>query len=234
MGKKVAVIGAGVSGLIAIKCCLDEDLQPFCFERTSNIGGLWRYSEDIKDGQASVMKTTVINTSKEIMSFSDFPIPAEFPNYMHNRRVIDYFHMYAENFDLNKYINFQQEILSVQKNEDYAKTGKWKLTVKDLKSGNVCEEVYDAVMVCSGHHAEKKLPEFRGQNDFPGKIVHTHDYRNHKGYEDKRVVVIGIGNSGGDVAVELSKICSQVSYNHVVIAHPMFCCQIIVFFLFMQ
>ena len=210
--RNVAIVGAGCSGLTAIKACLEENIFPVCFEMSNDIGGLWNYSDSAEVGRASIYKNLVINTSKEIMAFSDFPIPADFPNYMHNRRILEYLHMYAERFGLLKYIQYQQEILSLEKNDDYVKTGRWKLIIKDLKSGDVREEVYDAVMVCTGHHAEKKLPEFLGQDRFPGKIIHTHDYRNHKGYEDKRVVVIGIGNSGGDVAVELSKICSQVNY----------------------
>ena len=84
---EVAIIGAGASGLAAIKCCLDEGLRPVCFERTKHIGGLWHYTDQPIEGQACVMKSTVINTSKEMMSYSDFPIPADFANFMHNSQV---------------------------------------------------------------------------------------------------------------------------------------------------
>ena len=86
---RVAIVGAGASGLAAVKCCLDEGLSPVCFERTSYIGGLWHYTDKPKEGQACVMKSTVINTSKEMMSYSDFPIPAHYPNFMHNSQVRD-------------------------------------------------------------------------------------------------------------------------------------------------
>ena len=56
---KVAIIGAGASGLTAIKCCLDEGLEPVCYERTDEIGGLWNYKDEVRPGQASVMKSTV-------------------------------------------------------------------------------------------------------------------------------------------------------------------------------
>lgn len=69
---------------------------------------------------------------------------------------------------------------------------------------------FDAVMVCTGHHAEKHIPEFPGLSNFKGKVLHSHDYRHPAGYENKRVVIIGIGNSGGDMAVELSRVASQV------------------------
>ncbi|CAF4411683.1 unnamed protein product, partial [Adineta steineri] len=73
--KTVAIIGGGVSGLICIKCCLDGGLTPVCYEMTNDIGGLWNYDANAVDGKASVMKSTVINTSKEFMAFSDYPPP---------------------------------------------------------------------------------------------------------------------------------------------------------------
>ena len=72
--------------------------------------------------------------------------------------------------------------------------------------------IYDGVLVCTGHHAEKKMAQFKHMDKFQGKIVHSHDYKDFHGYEDKRVVVVGIGNSGGDIAVELSRISSQVNF----------------------
>jgi len=73
-------------------------------------GGLWYYAEETRDGQACVMKTTVINTSKEMMCYSDFPIPQEFPIYMHNKCVQKYFQLYAEEFDLKEYIKFSTQV----------------------------------------------------------------------------------------------------------------------------
>ena len=205
------MIGAGASGLPAMKCTLDEGMTPVCFERTGDIGGLWNFTEQAREGQACVMKSTVINTSKEMMPFSDLPIPKDYPNFMHNRKVMDYFHYYMNHFDLKKYIRFNTEILKVTQADDFDKTGKWNLRIKDRASGKETDEVFDGIFVCTGHHAEKHEPKFEGQDDFQGKIVHTHDYKSHEGYEDKRVVVVGIGNSGGDVAVELGKVARQVS-----------------------
>ncbi|XP_071155178.1 flavin-containing monooxygenase 5-like isoform X1 [Mytilus edulis] len=207
---RVAVIGAGASGLTAIKCCIDEGLEPVCFERSNDIGGLWRYSDEVVEGQSCVMKSTVINTSKEIMCFSDFPIPSEYPMYMHNTYVQKYFNLYADKFNLRKYIRFETEVLSVSKHADFAQSGQWVIKLKDKKSTKVREDIFDAVIVCSGHHAEKNVPDFPGLSNFKGKVIHSHDYRHQAGFEDKRIVVIGIGNSGGDMAVELSRVASQV------------------------
>ena len=208
--KKVAVIGAGASGLTAIKCSLDEGLEPVCLERTSNIGGLWRYTENVQDGQGSVMKSTVINTSKEMMSWSDFPVPAEYANFMHHTQVLKYFKMYSEQFGLEKHIRFNTEVLKVRQTEKFATTGQWEIEIKDKSEGEVTSEVFDGVLVCTGHHAEKKMPKLPGQDLFKGEILHSQDLRNNLRYKDKRVVVLGIGNSGVDAAVDLSKACSQV------------------------
>ncbi|XP_070323302.1 flavin-containing monooxygenase 5 isoform X2 [Odocoileus virginianus] len=105
--KRVAVIGAGVSGLTSIKCCLEEGLEPLCFERSHDIGGLWRFQEEPEEGRASIYKSVIINTSKEMMCFSDYPIPDHYPNFMHNSQVLEYFRMYAKEFDLLKYIQFK-------------------------------------------------------------------------------------------------------------------------------
>ena len=111
--KTVAVLGAGASGLTAIKCCLDEGLEPTCFERTDYIGGLWHYTDKVEDGQSCVMKSTVINTSKEMMCYSDFPIPKEYPPFMHNKYVDKYFNLYADEFKLRDRIKFNTEVKHV-------------------------------------------------------------------------------------------------------------------------
>lgn len=89
--KVVAIIGAGVAGIGSAKCCLEAGLQVVVFEKTNYIGGLWHYHEDIdENGIASVMKSTVINTSKEVSSFSDFPPKKENSNYMHHTANVGY------------------------------------------------------------------------------------------------------------------------------------------------
>ncbi|XP_060083820.1 flavin-containing monooxygenase 5-like [Ylistrum balloti] len=208
--REVAVIGAGASGLTAIKCCLDEGLVPTCFERTDSIGGLWNYTDDVRDDQACVMKSTVINTSKEMMCYSDFPIPEEFPIYMHNKYVKRYFEMYTANFQLDKYIQFNTEVLSVKPAKDFDTNGRWVICTRNNKTNNTVTKTFDAVLVCTGHHASPNKPEFPGISKFKGKVIHSHDYKTQNEYTEKKVIVIGIGNSGGDVAVELSHVASQV------------------------
>ena len=173
MPKRIAVIGAGASGITAIKQCVDSGLLPVCFERTGEIGGLWHYTTEAREGQACVMKSTVINTSKEMVCYSDFPPPAEFPNYMHNTKLLEYFHMYIKHFDLEKYIRFHTEILQIYKAENFETTGQWVLKVKDKKdeSKNVVTEMYDSILLCTGQYAQKRFPNLAGAEMFKVRMI---------------------------------------------------------------
>ncbi|XP_069823524.1 flavin-containing monooxygenase 5-like isoform X2 [Dendropsophus ebraccatus] len=208
--KTVAVIGAGASGLVAIKSCLDEGLEPTCFEKSNDIGGLWRYKEHSEDARASIYKSVIINTSKEMMCFSDFPIPEHFPNYMHNSKIMEYFRMYAERFNLLDHIQLKTTVCSIKRSPSFLTTGQWVVTTE--KDGKQEVAVFDAVMICTGHHTYPNLPlsSFPGIEKFKGQYMHSRDYKVPDNFKDKRIVVIGIGNSGGDIAVELSRTAQQV------------------------
>nr|XP_018670429.1 dimethylaniline monooxygenase [N-oxide-forming] 5-like isoform X1 [Ciona intestinalis]XP_026693550.1 dimethylaniline monooxygenase [N-oxide-forming] 5-like isoform X2 [Ciona intestinalis] len=210
-GKRIAIIGCGASGLAAIKVCLEDGLEPICFEKNHDIGGLWRFEESKKNG-ATVYRSTHVNTSKEMMSYSDFPLPKEYANYMHNSYVLKYYRMYAERFGILKHIQFHTEVLSCDFADDYSKTGNWELKVKNSKTEKERTEIFNGVMVAVGHHAVPNFPvsEFAGYEKFKGPITHSTDYRDFKGFEDKNVVVVGMGNSGADIAVELSWHCPKV------------------------
>ncbi|KAJ8279006.1 hypothetical protein COCON_G00060720 [Conger conger] len=211
MARRVAVIGAGASGLTSIKCCLDEGLEPVCFESSDDIGGLWRFKDNPETDRASIYHSVIINTSKEMMCFSDFPIPAEFPNYMHNALIMDYFRMYAENFQLTPYIRFQTYVHSVNQRPDFSQSGRWEL-VTENREGHKEKHIFDAVMVCIGHHALPNMPakDFPGIETFKGKYFHSREYKTPEEWRGKRAVVLGIGNSGGDIAVELSRMTKQL------------------------
>lgn len=87
--KRIAIIGAGICGITSTKACLEQNLTPVIFEKMDYICGLWHYSDTLDiDGIPSVMKSTVINTSKEISAFSDYPPPIELSNYMHNTKLV--------------------------------------------------------------------------------------------------------------------------------------------------
>ncbi|XP_074762938.1 flavin-containing monooxygenase 5-like isoform X2 [Athene noctua] len=207
---RVAIIGAGASGLCALKCCLDEGLEPICFERSRDIGGLWRFEECPEEGRASIYRSVIINTSKEMMCFSDFPIPEDFPNYMHNSKIMEYFRMYAQHFDLLRHIRFGTSVCCVSKRPDFAATGQWEVVTES--EGKQEAAIFDAVLVCSGHHTDAHLPlnTFPGLENFEGWYLHSRDYKSPQHFSGKQVVVVGTGNSGVDIAVELSHTAKQV------------------------
>ncbi|XP_004646113.1 dimethylaniline monooxygenase [N-oxide-forming] 5-like [Octodon degus] len=208
--KQIAVIGAGISGLGAIKCCLDEELEPICFERSNDIGGLWRFQKNSSEKMPSIYKSVTINTSKEMMCFSDFPIPDHFPNYMHNSKLMEYLRMYAKHFDLLKYIHFKTKVQSVRKRADFSISGQWDVVVET--EGKQEAFVFDGILVCSGHHTDPYLPlrSFPGIEKFEGCYFHSRDYKSPEDFVGKRIIVVGIGNSGVDIAVELSRVAEQV------------------------
>ncbi|XP_046286138.1 flavin-containing monooxygenase 5-like [Marmota monax] len=208
--KKIAVIGAGVSGLGAIKSCLEEGLEPTCFEKGSDIGGLWRYEETPDTGRAGIYKSLTCNTSKEMTAFSDYPVPDHFPNYMHNSKMMEYLRMYARHFGLMQHIEFLAKVCSVRKRPDFSSSGQWDVVVE--ADGKQQSYIFDGVMICSGHYTEKHLPlqEFAGIQKFRGRYLHSWEYKQPDSFAGKRVVVIGIGNSGADVAGEISRVAEQV------------------------
>ncbi|KAI8917961.1 flavin-binding monooxygenase-like-domain-containing protein [Entophlyctis helioformis] len=368
---RVAVIGAGASGLSAIKECIAEGLDVVCFDQEPQVGGLWRYvpAREGEDPHSSVYESTVINTSKEMLAYSDFPVPKEWPTFMPHRYVARYLQMYAEHFDLKKHIKFNRRVLSIvpENNESGEHTGRWEVTTQKCRrkgptrmmdtsagrrgrsppapvpgaaggsgssiflnlqeqqrqlkqqqhqqqngSGEVVSdkqqieqleqdmedlslmyngrkrslspvqiydpsqgyeadpfadstmlsengsplnantpllgsaasisspklkpaslpfdrdhertsidprspsqvkskrEVFDFVIVCTGHHWKPRLPDFEGIEHFQGTMLHSHLYRVPYPFKDQRVLVIGAGNSGTDIATEISHHASQV------------------------
>ncbi|KAL4223868.1 hypothetical protein ACF0H5_017332 [Mactra antiquata] len=207
--KKIAIIGAGCSGLAAIKSCLDEGLEPVCFEKEDDIGGLWNYSDTSKVGKGSIYRNCVINTSKEMMAFSDFPPPESFPMFMPHEYVLSYFKLYAEKFGLQKYIQFRTSVLNIKQSDKYLHDGSWDVTVR-LGSGDIRTETFDGVLVCTGHHTYPYQPDFPGLNRFEGSTLHSHSYKENTQFIGKRVLIVGIGNSAVDIAVDVSHVASRV------------------------
>ncbi|KAL5009056.1 hypothetical protein ScPMuIL_014637 [Solemya velum] len=210
MANTVCVIGAGVAGITAVKHCLDENLQPTCYEKDNDIGGLWNYKDVSEEGRSSLYKSCVLNTSKATTSFSDFPFPKGYPNFMHHSLYRTYLNAYIEHFNLRPRFKLYREVIAVKKCKDFKETGRWCVTVKNLRQGVTSDKIFDFVIVCNGHFYKPLLPPFPGMDKFQGKIMHSHDYKTFHGFEGKRVLVIGIGNSGADVGCEVSRHAQHV------------------------
>ncbi|KAI5127314.1 Dimethylaniline Monooxygenase [N-Oxide-Forming] 4 [Manis pentadactyla] len=210
MAKRVAVVGAGVSGLSSIRCCLDEGLEPTCFERSEDIGGLWRFTESSEDGTTRVYRSLVTNVCKEMSCYSDFPFQEDYPNFMNQGKFWDYLQEFAKHFDLLKYIRFRTTVCSVTKCPDFSETGQWDVVTET--GGRRDRAVFDAVMICTGHFLSPHLPleSYPGIHTFKGQVLHSQQYKTPDGFQGKRILVLGLGNTGGDVAVELSRTAAQV------------------------
>ncbi|GBN48990.1 Dimethylaniline monooxygenase [N-oxide-forming] 2 [Araneus ventricosus] len=209
--KKIAVIGAGFCGLVSLAALEEEGgFDPVCFEKTDKPGGTWCYREEPEEGVGSTMPTTIINHSKEIGALSTFPPKKEKNNFMRHHELYDYMMDYATSRGVLKYIRCKMEVLKVKRSDDYEKTGKWTVSVKNRLSGETSTDVYDGVLVCVGHINRPKMPSYPGQDLFKGEIMHTHSLKGVAPYKDKSVVVVGMGCSGLDAAVESSNVAKQV------------------------
>ncbi|NXE04212.1 FMO4 monooxygenase, partial [Lophotis ruficrista] len=211
MVRRVAIIGAGVAGLASVKCCLDEGLEPTCFERSEDIGGVWRYTDSLDGGRVTVYRSIITNTSKEMSCFSDFPCPEDFPNYLPHSLLLEYYRMYAQHFGLLQHIHFKTTALSVKKHPDFATSGQWEVVTET--DGIQESHVFDAVMVCTGRYQKPYLPlaSFPGiDTRFKGQYLHSWEYKDAEAFRGKRVLVVGTGSTGGDLSVELSRVAAKV------------------------
>lgn len=125
---------------------------------------------------------------------------------------MEYIESYARKFNVNAHVKFRQEVLEAKPcHLDDEANFEWQVTVRNLETGAVDTEHFDAVYVCTGHHGHKSMPKpIEGQDTFQGEIVHAHDVRSACGLEGKRVVVVGLGNSGADLSAELGPVARQV------------------------
>jgi len=200
---KVCVIGAGSSGLTACQVLAARGIPFDCFEKGSMIGGNWRYEND--NGTSSAYKSLHINSARKLMSYRAYPMPADYPDYPSHWQVAKYFDDFAERFGLGERIAFNTEVVSAVPVDD-----EWEVTT-EVADGERRSERYRAVLVANGHHWQPRWPEppFPGAEGYEGEQMHVHHYREPDVLVGKRVLVLGIGNSAVDVAVESSRIAEK-------------------------
>ena len=191
----VCLIGAGSSG-IAVAKALHEHGVPFdCIEASDRVGGNWVFGN--RNGMSAAYRDLHINTSRDRMAYSDFPTPADYPDYPHHSQIAAYFDNYVDHFGFRDHIIFNTRVEHVVRGADGVHT----VTTDD---GVVRE--YDVVLVANGHHWNPRWPEpaFPGADTFTGTQIHAHEYVDPSIFEGKDVVVLGMGNSAMDIAVESS------------------------------
>jgi len=174
-----------------------------CFEKGSEVGGNWRYEND--NGMSSAYRSLHINTSRGLMAYRTYPMPDDYPDYPDHFQIARYFDDYVDHFGLRDRIRFRTEVKSVVPAD-----GEWEVTVEG-SDGESETHRYRAVLVANGHHWDPRWPEppFPGAEEFEGEQMHVHHYREADVLRGKRVLVLGIGNSATDIAVESSRIADK-------------------------
>lgn len=145
------------------------------------------------------------NVSKHNYCFSDFPFPDDVPDYPHHTHMAEYINSYAEHFGIKDHISFSTKVVRVEKVSEGWKITSVKVDNEGKDQHNYKETFVKFVAIATGHHAKPGMPHFDGQETFPGRIFHSVEYKNatSNGLVGKKVVVVGIGNSAVDVAVNV-------------------------------
>lgn len=183
---RMAVIGAGPVGLAVAKALLQHGIPYEQLEADDDLGGNWYHG---------VYETAHIISSRKTTEYADFPMPDNFPDFPSARQMLDYLASYAETFNLRPYIQFRTKVLMCCP----LANNSWEV---ELAGGE--KRVYKGVIVCNGHHWDKRYPDYAGR--FTGEYIHSKDYKHPQQLVNKRVLVIGGGNSACDLAAEAARV----------------------------
>ena len=196
--QNVCVVGAGAAGLTAVKNLREYGFGVDCYERETGVGGAWNWRHD----RSPVYGSTHLISSKPFTQYPDFPMPDSWPDYPHHAQVLAYLERYADHFSLREHIWFGTEVTKVEPAED----GRWDVTISGARGGGSDRtQRYAAVVVANGHNWWPKLPAYEGQEDFGGEIIHASAYKDAAQLRGRRVLVVGAGNTGCDIAVEAAQ-----------------------------
>ena len=196
---RICILGAGCSGLAAAKNLIERGFEVDVLERQSDLGGNWNFTSPA----GRVYRSTHTISSKRRTQFPDFPMPEEYPDYPHHAQVLAYLRTYAEHFGLAEQIEYDCEVEQIEPVDEGAA---WDVRLAD---GEVRR--YAGVVIANGHHASPRLPEYPGR--FDGQILHSADYKTPELFRDRRVLVVGGGNSGCDIAVEATQTAARVLHS---------------------
>lgn len=187
---KYAIIGAGPSGLAAAKALKQAGIDFDGFEMGIDVGGLW----NIQNPRSTVYNSAHLISSKTTTEFLDFPMPEAAADYPNHAQLLQYFRDYAQHFGIHSHFLFNTKVVSAEREEN---SSLWRLTLDDGHS-----YLYKGLLVANGTLSEPNKPKFEGQESFAGEIMHSSDYKKADIFKGKRVLIIGAGNSGCDIAVD--------------------------------
>ncbi|XP_077230607.1 flavin-binding monooxygenase family protein [Tasmannia lanceolata] len=225
--RHVVVIGGGPSGLVTARELRKEGHTVVVMEQNHDIGGQWLYDPRVESedalGKGSVLKvhssiyaSLRLTSSREIMGYTDFPFMSKkgrdmrrFPSH---RELLWYLKDFCEWFGLREFIRFNTrvEYVGMVNSDEYCKDMKWVVRSRDRKSEKVMEEVFDAVVVATGHYSKPRLPTIKGMDTWRKRQIHSHVYRVPEPFQDEVVVVVGNSLSGQDISMELVGVAKEV------------------------
>jgi dimethylaniline monooxygenase (N-oxide forming) len=197
---RTCIIGAGSSGIAAAKALHERGLAFDCIEKSDRVGGNWVFGNN--NGMSAAYRDLFINTSRQRMAYSDYPMPESYPDFPHHTHIASYFDDYVDHFGFREKILFETGVEHASRRDD----GVWEVR---LDNGQTRE--YDALIVANGHHWKPRWPEpaFPGADTFSGVQLHAHSYVDNSTFAGKRTVILGMGNSAMDIAVESSYVAER-------------------------
>jgi trimethylamine monooxygenase len=218
MAGRIAIIGAGPSGLAQLRAFETlrrqgvEIPELVCFEKQSNWGGLWNYTwrtgldEFGEPVHGSMYRYLWSNGPKECLEFADYGFEEHFgrpiPSYPPRAVLHDYIMGRVEKAGVRQYVQFNTAVRWVAYDDA---TGQFAVTVKDLVKDEMRTEIFDHVVVASGHFSTPNVPYFEGIEAFPGRVMHAHDFRSANEFTGKRMLMIGSSYSAEDIGTQCHK-----------------------------
>lgn len=213
---KVAVIGAGAAGLVSARELSHNGHDITVFEQSGQVGGVWVYQPETEDdllGQSpsrpvfsSLYDSLRTNLPRDLMAFQDYTFDTKgggddhWLRYPHHSKVLIYLERFANDFGILPLIRFNEKVERLAPVED-----RWAISTQTTK-----DVLFDAVLVCNGHYSKPRVPDIPGMDGFEGLTLHSHNYRNSKFFEGKRVAVLGTASSGVDITREISEVAETV------------------------
>lgn len=194
----VCVVGAGPAGLVATKTLIQAGLDVDCFESSSVVGGHWVI--DNPSGRSSAYRSLRTNTTKRMSRLSDYQMPDDWPEFPGHELVRRWFDDYIDRFGFRHHIATGHEVQSAEPHPD----GGWTVTVRG-PDGERFSRTYRALVAASGNYRYPKSPSYTGH--FDGSVIHAQQYRDPASPCDtrgNRVVVVGTGNTGCELACEIA------------------------------
>ena len=175
-----------------------------CYERETSVGGAW----NLRHGRTPGAVSTHLVTSRPCTQFPDFPMPDDWPDYPRHSQVLAYLERYTDHFGLREHIWFGTEVVRVEpvgSEPTGVRAGRWDVTIKGQRGGAARIMRYAAVVVANGHTSTPHMPSYEGLSSFQGKVLHSSACWDPAQLRGKRVLVVGAGNAGCDLAVSAAQ-----------------------------